>query len=319
MLGYYLKAGDTDPAVVALKKCINASQATPVRLADGPVFDPNTRSALVRLQQSAGLTADGVAGPRTWALLGKKLGYSVFSIPSLSLYGVPAWARNLLLNDPASTAASSIDVATALELYEKTFAKLTDAKRAGLKFLLEKISGDGEITDVRWAAYMLGTVKHECNDTWQPIEEDQALWSQYAYGNAVTVKDALGNSYTNRYYGRGYVQLTLQKNYKAMGVAMGLGDQLFLHPEKAKDAELAYRIISHGMRRGLFNEDNQPLSHYISGRKCDYVAARATVNTKGDQAERIARYARDLEIVLLGSITNVMGVVLGNASSLLAW
>lgn len=321
MLGYYLKQGDTDPAVIALKKCINASLASPRPLGEGPTFDAETRAALCQLQNLAGLTADGVAGPRTWALLGRKLGYSIFSIPALSLSAVPGWARNLLLNDPASTSPRGIDAALAVELYEKVLGRLGDAsKRAGLTFLLGKLAADDNVADIRWAVYILATVKHECADKWQPIDEDQTLWSQHAYGNEVEVKDPAGNTYKNRYYGRGYVQLTLQKNYKGMGKNLGYGDDLFYHPEKVKEPELAYRIISYGMLNGSFNDTNQfGLRQYISGASCDYVAARATVNTKGDQAERIAGYARDFEVVLLGAVTNTLGVVLGGASAVLAW
>ena len=33
------------------------------------VLDAATRTALLRFQQSAGLAADGIAGPKTWAAL----------------------------------------------------------------------------------------------------------------------------------------------------------------------------------------------------------------------------------------------------------
>jgi putative peptidoglycan binding protein/glycosyl hydrolase family 19 (putative chitinase) len=318
MLGYYLKMGDVDTAVGALKKCMNASHALLAPLADGPKYDTATYSAVIRFQQLAGLTADGVAGPRTWALLGRKLGYSSFS--TFSLYGLPIWARNLLLNDPASVTPSGIHIPLALELYEKLFHTLNPSAHRGLLFLLEKLRDDADVSDMRWAAYMLATVKHECDDEWQPIEERESSWSTRFYGKEITVKDSAGNPYTNRYYGRGYVQLTTEENYALMSREMGLGDELVLHPEKVKDPALAYRILSYGMRNGSFDHvKHVKLGQWIQGSSCDYVAARATVNTNGDQAERIARYARDLEIVLCGAVTNVLGVVLGAATSAFTW
>ena len=317
MFGYYLKQGDVDPAVAALKKCINTIRTSPVPLDDGPTYDSDTRSAVVRLQQLSGLAADGVVGPRTWALLGRKLGYST-SIPTL-YHGLPNWARNLLINDPATTKLSGVDILLALELYEKVFSTLNGTQRSGLAFLISKLRTDEKVTDLRWAAYILATVKHECKNSWQPIEEDQASWSTRPYGQPVVVHDKAGTAYTNRYYGRGYVQLTLQRNYRKMGVDMGLGDQLFLRPEKALEPNLAYRILSHGMLTGAFDEvGHHTLRDWISGASCDYVGARATVNGN-DCAQLIAGYARDLEVVLLGAVQNMVGVLLGAAASVFAW
>lgn len=104
----------------------------------------------IRLQHLTGLSADGVAGPRTWAVLGKKLGYSIYSMRSLD--AVPVWARNLLLNNPAATILSALNVDTALTLFEKICAPLSASQRAGLSFLLQKLNADSAIADVRWAA-----------------------------------------------------------------------------------------------------------------------------------------------------------------------
>src|SRR5262249_44005365 len=42
---------------------------------------------------------------------------------------------------------------------------------AGAGRLMGFLSADPEISNIRWAAYMLTTVKHECADTWTPIAE----------------------------------------------------------------------------------------------------------------------------------------------------
>ncbi len=88
--------------------------------------------------------------------------------------------------------------------------------QAGLLRLLECLPQDPEVTDARWAAYMLATVKHECADTWRPIEE-YGKGKGRPYGTPVTVTAPDGTQYVNAYYGRGFVQLTWKLNYDKMG------------------------------------------------------------------------------------------------------
>ena len=72
---------------------------------------------------------------------------------------------------------------TFFELYGLQYPKpgITADATLGLDSLLNAIIADTEITNIAWAAYMLATVKHECANTWRPIEE---------YGKAV---DTQGN------------------------------------------------------------------------------------------------------------------------------
>jgi SH3-like domain-containing protein len=180
--------------------------------------------------------------------------------------------------------------------YSTAFKTPSESQKAGINALLDAVEGDTEITDVRWLAYMLATVKHECADTWKAIEE-YGKGSGRKYGVAVTVTDpADGKQYTNVYYGRGYVQLTWDYNYKNMGTA--LKNRLLYEPSLALHADVAYRIMSHGMRKGSFT--GKKLADYIAGEKCDYVNARRIINGT-DQADRIAGYATKLETVLRDS------------------
>lgn len=172
---------------------------------------------------------------------------------------------------------------------------LNASQRAGLEALLTAAEADTEITDIRWLAYMLATVKHECGNEWQPIEE-YSKGKGRDYGQPVTVTDPEGKTYSNVYYGRGYVQLTWDRNYKSMGKV--LNNRLLYEPALALQPENAYRIMSHGMRNGSFT--GRMLSQYISGDKCDYVGARWIINGK-DQNTRIAGYAEKLEKVLRDS------------------
>jgi hypothetical protein len=188
----------------------------------------------------------------------------------------------------------SIGVEDVLSQYAEAHAGLNDAAKRGLRQLLQAVAEDADITDYRWAAYMLATVRHECANQWQPIEEF-GRGKGRKYGLPVTVTDANEEAYTNVYYGRGYVQLTWRDNYLAIGHAVGLADGLMLHPELALEPMHAYKIMSYGMRHGSFT--GKKLGDYISGTKCDYVNARRVINAL-DRAELIARYARQFESLL---------------------
>lgn len=172
-----------------------------------------------------------------------------------------------------------------LFLYQNEYATLKSSQQEGLSFLLGKIAEDEAITDIRQAAYMLATVKHECAETWQPIAEyDRGIGKKYGLPDKRTGKV---------YYGRGYVQLTWADNYQAMGQALGV--QLMETPELAMDPEIAYDIMSRGMCKGSFT--GVKLSTYITDEKCDYVNARRIINGT-DCAEKIAGYAATIESML---------------------
>lgn len=177
--------------------------------------------------------------------------------------------------------------------------KLQPGPAKGLGQLLAGLAVDPDVIDVRCAAYMLATVKHECADVWHPIEEF-GKGKNRPYGVPVTVTDATGNQFTNAYYGRGYVQLTWKDNYQKLGQALGLGDDLMFHPEKALSSDVAYRIMSHGMRHGIFT--GKKLSDFISDKGCDYVQSRRIINAL-DRADTIAGYAQKLESMLRASIS----------------
>jgi putative chitinase len=179
--------------------------------------------------------------------------------------------------------------------YRAKYGSLKQGQVDGLNALLAAVEADPDVSDVRWVAYMLATVKHECADTWQPIEE-YGKGKGRKYGNAVTVTDPDGNTYSNVYYGRGYVQLTWEANYRKMGSA--LGNRLLYEPALALQPDIAYQIMSLGMRRGDFT--GKKLEDYINDKGVDYVNARRIINGT-DRADLIAGYARDLEAILRAS------------------
>lgn len=177
------------------------------------------------------------------------------------------------------------------DAYRTVFGRLSQKQVEGLGFLLASMEADVRITDLRWMAYMLATVKHECANTWQPIEE-YGKGKDRPYGKKVKVQRPDGSSAFVAYYGRGYVQLTWPENYSRLGQALGLGETLALYPERALEPQIAYRILSYGMRRGAFTA--KKLADYINDALCDYKNARRIINGL-DQASLIKGYAENFE------------------------
>lgn len=187
------------------------------------------------------------------------------------------------------------DVDAVCSQYKQQSPTLADDARAGLQYLLNAIHDDPDISDLRWAAYMLATVRWECAGKWRPIEEF-GKGKGRPYGVPVKVTDADGITYTNTYYGRGYVQLTWKANYANIGEKLGLGNLLVLHPEHALEPQTAYSIMSYGMRNGTFTQ--KKLADFINDDGCDYVNARRIINGL-DRAEKIAGFAQRFEQLLM--------------------
>lgn len=134
--------------------------------------------------------------------------------------------------------------------------------------------------DDRWLAYMLATVYHETARTMQPIEE-YGKGKGRPYGKPVP-------PYGHAYYGRGYVQLTWDYNYKRAGEEVGV--DLLKHPEKALDPGIASKILFSGMIEGWFT--GKKLATYFSPSKGDWPNARRIINGL-DHADLIAEYGHD--------------------------
>ena len=164
--------------------------------------------------------------------------------------------------------------------------------------LVSLLRQDPDLTDLRWAAYMLATVQHECANTWAPIVERGTPEYCRKYDVGTKLGTALGNTQPGdgyRFRGRGYVQITGRANYARLGKMIGRGDDLVRTPELATDREIAYRIMSIGMRSGAFT--GKKLSDYISPSKCDYKNARRIINGL-DRADLIAGYAAKFHRIL---------------------
>lgn len=189
--------------------------------------------------------------------------------------------------------------------YRDLYGKLNQTQVSGLDNLLGYLELDADVSDIRWAAYMLATIKHECADTFQPITERGAKSYFDKYEPGTKIGKGLGNTVKGDgylYRGRGYVQITGRANYQKMTEKLALtGDEdLVLHPDSALHPGIAYRIISFGMRTGSFT--GKKLSDYVNATKCDYTNARRIVNVL-DKAATIKDYAVNFETILTNSQT----------------
>ena len=141
-----------------------------------------------------------------------------------------------------------------------------------------------KLTDLRWLAYMLATVYHECAKTMVPIVE---------YGG---LRYLVKKKYYP-WYGRGFVQLTWDYNYrKFAGLLKDAGFvqwDLIANPDLALDLKVASFIMFEGMIRGLFRK-NQKLSDFFNANDNNPVMARGIINgipkgqTLPDKAVEIA-------------------------------
>lgn len=113
--------------------------------------------------------------------------------------------------------------------------------------------------------------------------------------DAVYVKD---DGLEQAYFGRGYVQLTWWSNYATAGVALGRGLDLLMNPELVKTPEVAYELMSQGMRTGRGFSNGRSFSQYFSAGSTNYVAARGMVNGS-DHAADIAGIAQQFEKILV--------------------
>lgn len=134
-------------------------------------------------------------------------------------------------------------------------------------------------------AYVLATALWETNRTMLPVEE-----AYYLGARAEAYRQRL------RYYpwhGRGFVQLTWERNYIRAGQQLGV--DLISNPDRAMVPDIAAKVLVIGSREGWFT--GRRLSHYIVPGAVDFVGARRIINGT-DQAAAIAaiadEYLRDL-------------------------
>ncbi len=172
----------------------------------------------------------------------------------------------------------------------KEFGKLNQKQVEGFEAIFNEWDQTG-YSDLRWLAYMLGTVWHECNKTMQPIEE-YGKGKTRPYGKKIKHS---GKNYTKPdkiYFGRGFVQLTWYENYELLGRLLCI--DLLNNPELALKLDIATKIMFEGMTKGSSSVGDftgKCLEQYFTKDKTDWVGARRIINGT-DKAELIAGYSK---------------------------
>lgn len=174
--------------------------------------------------------------------------------------------------------------------------RLTQQQVDGYNAILDYWEAIG-LTDTRWLAYILATAYHETGKEIAPVREGfcktdacsiRAVTRLYQQGK-IRKNYALPEANGNSYFGRGLVQLTWSDNYKRMGQALGMGNQLYDNPSLLLDLDISVKVLFKGMIDGSFT--GKSLGDYFNASKTDWVNARKIVNGR-DKAGMIADYAR---------------------------
>lgn len=207
----------------------------------------------------------------------------------------------------------------------KFFAEIRNAPFGGA-LLAETVQGIDAIldewerrklTDKRWLAYMLATVRRECGIRMLPVREgfgktDQAsrkFVRRQGYRYAQEVNGHV-------YYGRGLVQLTWAENYAKMTSLLGI--DLLSNPDLALDPAVAAKVMFEGMIRGTFT--GKSLATYFSDHESDWRNARKIINGL-DHADEIATVAKQFYAALdaAGDATGVPKAVTPPRSRSRSW
>ena len=153
----------------------------------------------------------------------------------------------------------------------------------------EAILAAMEGTPLSWCAYALSTAYHETARTMQPVRE--AYWLSESWRKA--------NLRYWPWYGRGYVQLTWQKNYQRADEKLGLGGTLLANADRAMELDIAAQIMRRGMVEGWFTAHT--LGKHLPDRLGtipQYEGARRIINGT-DKAHSIAVYAMQFQDALV--------------------
>ena len=164
---------------------------------------------------------------------------------------------------------------------------LTKLKKTG-SFSSDQLSNAKDIlkgcvqytTSVNQLAYILSTAIGESN--LRPIKEYRAKAGTHHY----TVQNKYWGS---GYYGRGYVQLTWDYNYKKFGSLLGV--DLLGNPDQALRPDIAGKIICLGMAKGLFT--GKGLNNYFTSSSSDWTNARRIINGT-DKAQEFGSRAKKI-------------------------
>ena len=247
-----------------------------------PIFDA------IRAQRSKGFTADEVQAID--ALL-DRLG--------LEKDGEPVAAP---VADTGTVAAAN--GSAGLENEQAFFDELRNSRIFGNGLSSDQVKGLQTVCSVAKAAnwplaftaYALATACHETAYTMQPVREGLRASDNWRRKNLRYYP----------YYGRGYVQLTWEDNYKKADRELNLNGQLTSNLDLALDPEIAANIMVRGMQEGWFagekNGKRYTLARFLpadgtAASVAQMTAARRIINGT-DKNEKIAGEAMKFQKAL---------------------
>ena len=135
-------------------------------------------------------------------------------------------------------------------------------------------------TSVNQLSYILSTAIGE--SSLRPIKEIRAK-------EGTNLFEVQNKYWYTGYYGRGYVQLTWDYNYKKFGQLLGV--DLLGNPDLAMRPDIAGKIICMGMKKGLFT--GVGLDKYFTSSSNDWTNARRIINGV-DKAEIFGKRGLDI-------------------------
>ena len=152
------------------------------------------------------------------------------------------------------------------------FDKLTQGQVDSINAIIDEIESQN-VTDKKHIAYIFATAYHE-GVKLKTMER------------IMPVKEGGGENYLRSkkyypYYGRGFVQLTWDYNYKKYSNIMGI--DFVAHPDLVMELKASAFILVHGMVHGVFT--GKKLSDYTT-----FVPMRKIINGT-DKANLIASHA----------------------------
>jgi len=164
--------------------------------------------------------------------------------------------------------------------------KLTAGQVGGMTAILDEWERR-RLTDLRWLACMLGTTKWETRHTMQPIVEQDNPARTY-----------LRSKKYWPWIGRGYVQLTWERNYQRFRarVLKLFKVDIVADMEAARRKDVAAFIMFEGMINGEFT--GKKLADYFTATQSNWISSRRIINGT-DKAATIAEISKQFYAALV--------------------
>ncbi len=186
-------------------------------------------------------------------------------------------------------------------IYERDYEP---GRYAGTDAILNAWNADPGLQHSPWLAYILATAYHETAKFMRPIRETLASSDESAIRrlqNHYEKNGSIGPYYWHiipetgkAYFGRGYVQLTWDYNYKEADAQLGREsreESFYWNPDLTMEPDESIQITYDGMVDGWYTTWCM-LSYMPPDRQPDFIEARRVINGK-DKAGLIAGYAED--------------------------